>query len=130
MNSAASSGEGDGEDGVSEENLPGCVWTERPSQHLTVDLEAPGSLDVGTQLAGVRSGIGHLQVPDEEDSLLAIRHLLVAATLRQLLVSEAPGDICVWLGHFTDELHAVCLCSLHVGQVLGEPGLLLCKQDR
>lgn len=91
----------------------------------TVDLQVPRCSVGGTQPAAVLSDVVHLQVLDEEDPPLPIGNVLIAAALRQLLVSFVPGDVCTGFGHLTDELHAVRLCSLHVRQVLGEPRLFL-----
>lgn len=52
--------------------------------------------------------------------------MLEAAALRQLLVSSVPGDVGVGFGDLADELHAVRLGSLNVGQILGKSRLLLC----
>ncbi|KAF3843793.1 hypothetical protein F7725_002642, partial [Dissostichus mawsoni] len=91
--------------------------------------EGPGGLDAGAQPAGVLRGVGHLQVLDQQDPPLPVHDVLVAATLRQLLVSSEPAHLGRGFGHLADQLHAVRLCALHAGQVLTEARLLLCGHN-
>lgn len=94
----------------------------------TINPEICGGFDAGAQPAVVLSSVGHLQVLDEEDPPLPVDDVVIAAALRQLLVSFVPGNISTGFGDLADQFHAVRLCSLHVGQVLGEPGSLLCDE--
>lgn len=93
----------------------------------TINLEICGGFVAGTQPAVVLSSVRYLQVLDEEDPPPPIIDVFIATALRQFLISFAPGNINAGFGDLADQFHAVRLSSLHVGQVLGEPRLLLCN---
>lgn len=94
----------------------------------TVNAQVPGGLDSRTQPTVVLSSVGHLQALDQKDPPSPVHNVLVAAALRQLLIPSEPAHVSIGFGDLADQLDAVCFCGLHVGQVLGEAGLLLCDE--
>lgn len=94
----------------------------------TINLQISRCLDSRTQPTVVLSSISHFQVPDEEDPPLPIHNMLIAAALWQFFISFEPGYVSIGFGDLADQLDAVSFCCLHIGQVLGEPGLLLCDE--
>lgn len=97
---------------------------------LTVESQHSGRLDSWAQPAIVLAGVLHSEVLDNQDPLASVHDLLVATPLWQLLISSVPGDLGAGLRHLADQLHAVGLCALDIGQVLGEPGFFLCVNRR
>lgn len=94
----------------------------------TINAQIPGGLDSRTQPTVVLSSVSHLQALDQKDPPFPVHNMLIAAALWQFLISFEPAYVSIRFGDLADQLDTVCFCCLHVGQVLGEPGLLLCDE--
>lgn len=94
----------------------------------TINAQISRGLDSRTQPTVVLSSVSHLQALDEKDPPFPIHNMLIAAALWQFFISFEPAYISIRFGDLADQLDIVCFRCLHVGQVLGEPRLLLCEE--
>lgn len=73
----------------------------------------------------VLSCIVKTSIMDDQNSLSAIRNMLISTTIRQFLITLEPSNFCIRLRNFTNQFDSVCFIYFDVGKIFGKDSFFL-----